>query len=262
MTNNLQRKAHTTDWIPVKNLSVLWAQSQRDLNEKWVDKIIDEFDPDMFDDLVVTLPNGKGVYHIVDGQHRRAVIQKLFGDDESVPCRIIDAKDPARAAAVFDQINTSRRQPSSVERFLVRVTAGHPAEVAINKIVTGLGYKIAPYTSDHTIRGVRALMRLYNNYGGEVIKDTLMTIKATWVDDVHALDAAIVEGYGILIGEHHKNITWQRLREQVSRKLSPGKLLGKAKYHKEMAGEPSVAKAVAHVLKQTYNQGLRKGKLD
>jgi hypothetical protein len=103
--------AHSTKWIKIKHLSVVWATAQREFNERHASKIAASFDPDLFDDLVVTLPNGDGIYHVVDGQHRMAAIRSLWGEEEMVPCRVVTAQDPARAAVIFDKINTGRRLP-------------------------------------------------------------------------------------------------------------------------------------------------------
>lgn len=257
MTDTSFTKAgHKTQWIPVKNLSIVWAKAQRDFNERHADKIADNFDPDIFDDLVVTLPNGNGIYHVVDGQHRRAAIQKLYGEDEQVPCRVVDATEPSRAAAIFDQINNSRRAPNPVEKFNVRVTAGYDTETAINRIVTFLGYRIAPYTADGTIRAVGALTKIYQTFGAEVLKETLMTIKASWGEDGHAVEGPIIEGFGALIGEHRGHLDWKRLRETTAKKFSPGRLVGHGKSDRELNGG-SVAEGIKRVLIRNYNHGLR-----
>lgn len=260
MTQTFEKSAHQTQWIQVKNLSIVWAKAQRDFNEKRADKIASEFDPDIFDDLVVTLPNGNGIYHVVDGQHRKAAIQKLFGDDEKVPCRVVNATEPSRAAAIFDKINTSRKAPSSVEKFNVRVTAGYETEVAISKVIKWLGYKIEHATADGTIRAVGALINVYKSFGLEVLKDSLIAIKGTWEKDRHATDGAIIEGFAILIGAHRGHLDWKRLREQTAQKFTPGRLLGHAKSDREIHGG-TLPQAVARVLIRNYDQGLRTGRL-
>lgn len=260
MTENFSKAAHQTQWIPIKNLSIVWAKAQREFNERHADKIAAGFDPDLFDDLVVTLPNGNGIYHVVDGQHRKAAIQKLYGEDEKVPCRIVAAADPERAAEIFDKINTGRRNPSPVEKFKVRVTAGYETEVAINKVVTNLGYRITNQAEDGTIRSVAALLSVYKNYGLEVLKETLMTIKGTWDNDKHAVNGPIVEGYGALLAEHRGHIDWPRLRKAVGDKFTPGRLLGHAKQDRELHGG-GLPDGVRRVLIRAYDTGLRTGKL-
>lgn len=258
--NNFAEGAHSTQWIAIKHLSVVWSSAQREFNERHADKIAQSFDPDLFDTLVVTLPNGNGIYHVVDGQHRWAAIRSLFGEDEKVPCRIVDAKDPARAAIIFDKINTGRRLPSGIEKFRVRVTAGYEAESQIHKVVTWLGCRIEASDGANSIRATAALMNIYNSFGLEVLKEALMTIRGTWKDDKGALEGPIIEGYGSLIGEHRGHLDWARLREKTASSYTPGRLLGAAKADKETLGG-RISDGVRRILIRNYDQGLRSGKL-
>lgn len=253
--------AHSTRWIAIKHLSVVWATAQRDFNDRHARKIADAFDPDLFDDLVVTLPNGDGIYHVVDGQHRMAAIRSLYGEEEKVPCRVVDASDPARAAAIFDKINTGRRLPTGIEKFRVRVTAGSETEVAINKVVTWLGCRIEHQDGPNSIRAVAALMNVHNSFGLEVLKESLVTIRGAWKDDKGALEGPIIEGFGSLIGEHRGHLDWARLREKTAAAYTPGRLLGQAKGDKEALGG-RISDGVRRVLIRNYNQGLRLGKLN
>src|SRR5215471_1460970 len=123
-------------WIPVKFISVKWAEAQRGFEIKRAEKIKDQFDPDSFGFIVVTKPDAQGIYHCADGQHRRAAVEMMWGPDERVPCYIVDADTPERAAKIFLQMNKQRRPPQPLENFKVAVTAGEPDEVIINQIVT------------------------------------------------------------------------------------------------------------------------------
>lgn len=252
--------AHSTKWLPIKNLSVVWATAQREFNERHAKKIAETFDPDLFDTLVVTLPNGDGIYHVVDGQHRMAAIRSLYGEEEQVPCRIVEARDPARAAVIFDKINTGRRILRGIEKFRVRVTAGSETEVAINKIVTWLGCRVEEGDGANSIRATAALINVHNAFGLDVLKEALTTIRTTWKDDKGALEGPIIEGYGSLIGEHRGHLDWKRLREKTALTYTPGRLLGQAKADKENFGG-RISDGVRRVLIRNYNQGLRSGKL-
>lgn len=259
------KQAHTTKWIPVKDLSVVWAKAQRPLKQFHVDNIANDLDPDMFDDLIVTLPNGKGIYHVVDGQHRRAAIQKLFGNDEEVPCRIVDAADPARAADIFARVNSTRRPPLPIEKFLVGVTAGYKVETEIDTMVRQLGLRIQNQTAPGKIKAVQALRAVYTKYSGDTLKDTLMTIKAIWGEDQNAYTGPIIQGFGAFIAEFGKHPDqkhfWSRLRERVAKSGSPGALVGRARTIKETMGG-TMASAFKQQLVVIYNTGLRKGKLE
>lgn len=259
--STFSKASFATKWIPVGQLSIIWANAQRPFDEAWAKQISEAFDPDMFDDLIVTLPNGDGFYHVVDGQHRKAAVQMLYGDSECVPCRIVDAADPARAAAIFDRCNTARKRPQPLDMFKVRVTAGNEVEVAVNKIVKAAGYKIDGGARDGNISAVQALVSVYKAFGPEVLKNVLQVIQTTWAMDKNAVVAPIVRGFGAFMAEFGHQANWQRVSDRISKQYTPGRLLGAAKTVRE-GQRGSTADAVKQVIVNTYNHGLKTAKLE
>jgi hypothetical protein len=246
------------EWIQCKNLSVVWAQAQRTLDAKHAQRIADELDPEMFGTLAVTLPNGDGIYHVIDGHHRKVAIESKFGGNERVPCQVFEATDPKRAAQLFDAINSHRKNLSPVEVFKVRVTAGVPDEVAVNKIVVASGYAVSThYESDTAISCVTSLLRVYRSFGPQVLEDTLKTVRATWGEDRHATYGAIVSGYGEFLAEYGRHIDWKRLRESVGKKYTPGKLMATAKSAREITGH-NLSTAIKSLLITAYNKSAGK----
>jgi len=245
-----------TEWLQVKQLSVIWIQAQRPLRERDAQVIAANFDPDMFGELVVTLPNGKGIYHIIDGQHRKRGVEILWGPDERVPCKVVDAADPARAAEIWAQINGNRRNPSPVERFLVMVTAKDETCVNVNKIVLGNGYYVSSAKTEKSISCVQALVGVYTSNGATVLDQTLKIILATWGRDPNAVIAPLIRGYAELIAEYGRRIDWKRLRERIAKQFTPGQLMGSARTGREMDGG-SISQAVRKLLITHYNRGLR-----
>lgn len=249
-----ERKYLKTEWIPVKNLSIVWVDSQRPLNEAHAQHIADNFDPDMFGVLAVTKPNGKGVYHVIDGQHRRVAIEKLWGENEQVPCQVYDAEDPARAAELFDFINSHRRAPRPIEIFRVRVTAKNELQVAVDKIVRNCGYSVG-YRSPGSICCVSSLEAIYQRYGGAILTATITMIDGIWGKDVNAFEASIVRGMGLFLSSH-RGIDIHHLRQCVAAKYTPARLLGAAKTAREIHGG-SAAEAVRDLLLTTYNATMK-----
>src|SRR5262245_50479388 len=96
-------------YIPAKNISVIWRQSQREYDDRWAQEIADNFDPGKFEPVIVTKPNGVGIYHAIEGQHRTKAVEKLWGPSEMVPSRIVGEADPARAAEIWLGINAGRK---------------------------------------------------------------------------------------------------------------------------------------------------------
>ena len=242
-------------WIATEELSVVWTQSQRFLDERFAKNIADNFDPEMFGTLACTLPNGKGIYHLIDGQHRKRSVEIAFGNGQKVPCQIFQTTDPARAAQLFDEMNSNRKPQQPLDFFRVRVTAGRPDYVAINKIVKDNGWNISR-KGERSITCVNALLSIYRSYGPETLDATLKVLQAAWGADKNAMVASIVRGFGMFMSEHRNKANWQRLHESVAKKYTPGRFLGAAKAGRELAGG-SVASAVKDLLIQTYNRGLR-----
>lgn len=253
--SGFDRKVHRIEWIPVNKISVVWTQAQRPLNEKHAREIADNFDPEMFGTLSVTLPNGDGIYHAIDGHHRKVAIEMLGWGDQKVPCEIFSASDPARAAKLFDKINSARKTPQPIDLFKVRVTAGDEVETAVNRIVLANGLRIG---SSHTIKCiscVQALVAVYRSHGPEALNATLRVVQQTWGTDANALVAPIIRGYGEFLAEH-RHVNAQRLRDCIAKKYTPGRFVGAAKTAREIDGG-TMSASVKKLLVTHYNRGLK-----
>jgi len=248
------RGFHEVTWIPVKDLSIVWAEAQRALNDAHAQKIADNLDPDMFGTISVTKPNGKGVYHVIDGQHRVVAVTKKYGNNERVPCQVFDTVSPARAAQIFDHINSGRRSLQPIELFKVRVTAGNELQVEVNKIVIKCGYHIG-HRQVNAIMCVAALEAVYQSYGPVVLEATLRLVRKMWGEENLATGALIIRGIGMLLSEF-RHIDFERLATAISSKYTPSRLLGAAKTAKEMAGGVGPA-IVRDILVARYNSTVR-----
>jgi len=254
-----EKQKYQVKWVPCKNISVVWPQAQRPFDEAHAQQLADAFDFDMLDPIKVTLPNGNGIYHAIAGQHRKAAIELVFGADAEAPCIILPEVDVARAAKIFVTESMGQKRPQPVSIFRVKVTAEFETEVAVNKIVTGLGYHIGNSHQDKSILAVAALVSVYRSHGGRILEDTLKIIQATWGMDPNAVIAAIVRGYGAFLVEHGDHGNWQRLKEVIAKKYTPGRFVGAARAVREMEGG-NMAEAIKRLLISNYNRGLPAGK--
>lgn len=264
MNNRLDKSAKgfkEITWIRVKDISVAWQESQRPLNKRHAQTIAENFDPEMFGVLAVTKPNGSGMYHVIDGQHRRAAVEELWGGDERVPCQVFDAEDPERAAELFDEINTRRRKVSPVETFRVRLAAGNELHIAVDKVVRAAGYRIGPIGSkdagdSHNMVCVDALMFIYQSYGHQVLSATLALMTGIWGFDKSARSAYIVRGFGAFIGQC-RGADLSHLRDTIAKHYTPNRLLGAAKAQKELTGG-NVASAIRDLMITVYNRSAKR----
>ena len=243
-------------YVAIKNLSVIWAQSQRPYNEKWSKQIAAEFDPDKFDPPVITKPNGVGYYHIVEGQHRVSGAKMAFGESEQLLCRMVDAEDPARAAEIWLGINSGRKAIKPVQRFEVSVTAGRQPETEINGLVKRMGYRISQYKTDHSIAAVSSLIEVHRKFGIMMLKATLLTLDKTWAGDPAAFSGELIKGYAMFINEFHSQMDHKRLHEVIAKAYTPNKLVAAGRLYAEQNSTP-VIEGISETIRSKYNYKLK-----
>ncbi|MEY9235344.1 hypothetical protein ABIF78_007667 [Bradyrhizobium japonicum] len=242
--------------IAVKHLSVVWVESQRPYKESEARLIADNFDPDLFDPLKVTKPNGNGIFHICDGQHRKGAVEMLWGSDQMVPCHVSPEGDPKRAAEIFLKTNTARRPPTSIDHFKVSVVAELKNEVAIDRIVRHNGFRVDGGQSKEAISAVSSLRNIFSVCGPQVLDQTLRVLHEIWRDDRNAVAGPILRGFGYFLNEFGPYAKHARLVDVVRKKWTPGTLLRDAKAGKEVHGGSTQASMV-ELLVRTYNRNLR-----
>lgn len=257
MVNTMSERSFKTEerYIELRNLAVVWPDAQRPFNRKRAERIAAEFDPDKFMPPKVTLPNGNGIYHICEGQHRTAAARIYLGDDsQKILCLMAAADTPARAAEIFLGINTDVDPVNKIAKFRVAVTAKRPDEVAIDLIVRHNGYRVDSSHNHDTIGAVDALKFVYNK-GKRTLERTLHTLRQTWGGDANAVTGPLLRGYGTFICEYSEQIDWKRLSELLRKKYTPGELLNAIKGHKELH-RISAVEAAVELIKAAYNKGL------
>lgn len=242
-------------WIPCRKLSVVWAAAQRPYDERHAAEIASKFDFDMLDPIKVTLANGSGVYHVIAGQHRTKAIEMVFGEDAEAPCIVLPEANCERAAQIWVTESLGQKRPQPIDVFKVSVAAGFETEVAVNSIATKLGYRVGNTHQDKSILAVAALVSVYKRHGAEVLENALKIIQATWGMDPNGVVAPIIRGYGGFVVEYGTRANWQRLKEVIAKKYTPGRLVGAAKTAREMEGG-NLGEAVKRLLIANYNRGL------
>lgn len=257
--SQMKQKDYPIKWIALNRLSVVWLDAQRPLNLREARRIADNFDPDAMDPLTVTVADGNGIHHIIDGQTRHAAVRLLWDDDsQRVPCRVLDTKSRQEAANIWLTMNRGHKTPKAIETFLIAETAGRPDEVAIGQIVREMGFRIGLDSREGFIAAVGALLTVFRRHGEFGLRWALSTIEDTWGRDRDAYQGGIIQAYAELLGKHESVIDRKRLVKVVEKQYTPGRLLGKAKAVRE-AYKGTLPANVVTILEATYNQNLRTG---
>ena len=255
--SQMYAKDYPIKWIALNELSVVWLDAQRPLDLRAAKRIADAFDPDALDPLTVTLPNGDGVYHIIDGQTRHAAVRMLWEDDhQRIPCRVLDARTKKEAARIWRTMNHGHKKPSAIHTHRVGVTAGDPDCLAVEGIASDLGFKIQEDNADGVIAAVGALHTVYRKHGDAGLTWTLGTIEETWGKDREAYNGYIIQGYGEVFGKHRNVLDRKRLVRVVEKQYTPGRLIGAAKTAREMF-KGTLPTNIVQLLEAAYNHNLR-----
>lgn len=249
------RKDFPIKWVRVGEISVVWAQSQRAINERGVERIMTDFDPDVFGVLTVTLPNGQGIHHAIDGQHRAEAVRRMYGDDEMVPCLVLPAKSAKEAAHIFRAMNTSRSAPGAMNNFRVGVAAGYEAETEVHGLLTRLGYRVGHDGADGCYSAVAAALSIRRRHGLPVLQDAFLTIQKTWGMARDSVHQCVVQGYAEIVARYEGALDRKRLIDRVAKKYTPARLIGAARQAQDFQGG-TITSGVLGVLVTTYNHGL------
>jgi hypothetical protein len=172
-------------WIGIDLLRID-PSYQREILRRGADNIVRiarEFDWAMFAPVIVA-ESGKGIYLVIDGQHRTTAA--ALRGIKDVPCAVIKA-DRAKQAAAFAAINAHVTAISPMQLHAARLAAGEPAAKALTDLCASAGVTICRYPvpankmkAGETL-AAGALSRLMVRYGGGVLKVALQCI--TWPGD-------------------------------------------------------------------------------
>jgi hypothetical protein len=175
---------------------------QRPLNEQHALDIALHFRWESCEALEVAA-NPDGTYTVVDGQHRHAALDLLFGataPEEPVPVAVIAGADPERAAAARD-INLRRKSWTGGSLFRLRLEAGERLPVAVAAMLAGLG--LTPWLgatggrgtpARGTVTGIATLERCAARAGLPSARHTVCVLKAAYGDDPAAYRAPLLRG--------------------------------------------------------------------
>jgi hypothetical protein len=248
-----------TEFIAIKYLSVVWQPAQRPFSPAWAKQIADEFDDDKFEPPVVTKVHDSSNYHIVEGQHRVAAAKILFGEDCVLQCRVIQADTMARAAEIWLGINAARKAISTLQEFMVAVTAQREPETEINKMVHKMGYRVAGQKTDYCISAVASLMKIFQRYGKDGLQLTLNVVDQMWAGESAAFNGDLLKGFAAFLNEFHHKLDFKRFGQVLTKAVTPQKLLTVSRSNAEQ-GDISLTEAIIAQLIKRYNNGLHADK--
>lgn len=180
--------------VPIAKMRVS-PIAQRDLRPARVAELAAEFNPEDLGYPVISQRDGH--FYIIDGQHRVEATKVFLGDWErqSLTCRVYTGMDEKQEAEMFDRLN-NMLTVSAFDKFKVRVTAGKPDEVTVQKIVERAGLKIAKAKGEGALGSVGVLLKIYKRSDGATLGRALHMVHTAFGDP--GLITPVIDGVALL----------------------------------------------------------------
>lgn len=234
-TNEKRVEQHgVIEWIRLGSMAVP-PHAQRELKPAKVDKILAEFDLDVFG--VPTVSERRGIYYILDGQHRVEAIKRWNGDgweDLRIECRVYRSLTEAEEADKFSRLNDAM-SVTVYDKFRIGVNAGYEVENKIKKVVEREGLKISREQVPGGIGAVGTLRRVYVRSSDKVLAKTLRITRDAYGDP--GFEGSVIDGLGLMVQRYDGLIDEQIAVEQLSSAHGGVKgLLNKAAVIREKVG--------------------------
>ena len=186
---------------------------QRATNPAQVESIVRHFDEKKLGTLTVSHRDGK--YHVVDGCHRAKALRKL--GYTHAPCVVFNGLTFEQEADYFRSQNQDRRLIKPIEFFKAGLVSGDEQCVRINRIVKSNGFRIGNGKKDfYEIAAVQALFTITDEYGYEVLDDTLCLIARTWGGIARASHSECLLGVAEFVNRYGKADFAERLKEKFT----------------------------------------------
>lgn len=247
---------HPEPYVAALGIAELFADHtyQRELDEARVTKMAAAFNIALVGIIEVSArPDGR--YAILDGQHRWATVRDVSFADASerhLACRVHVGLSHAEEAALYHQLNTTRRQLTGWDRWLARRGAGDPVVADIESCLAGHGLIVSMRGGGNVFRSTRAAEHVVGLGGIPLLAEVIAVIRAAYPDDQSGLDGSIVHGLGHVLDNYtREELDLERLIAALAG-IVPRQLTARASATRELH-QGTLDRLVGHVVVERYN---------
>lgn len=199
----------------------------------------------------------KGIYWILDGQHRIEALKMFFSpaDPGQIVCEVYEDLTDAEMADIF--LGRDDRRPISVfEKFQVACTAGRQREGDIRRTIESQNLKVSQTKEAGCVGAISSCAKVYDLAGPTVLGQSLRTIRDAFGAEPKAFDAQLIQGLGLIYNRFNGRTNERHLVSKLS-EFRHGALgvLRIAEASRERTGK-SKAHCVAATVVDIYNRNL------
>lgn len=197
-TNDKRVDQHgVIEWVRLGSMAIPPHAQREKIDESRVTRILANFDLDVFG--VPTVSERRGVFYILDGQHRIEALRRWEGEkwqDLRIECRVYRNLTESEEADKFRRLNDAK--PVSIfDKFRIGVNAGYDVETKVKKIVEAQGLKISRDKIPGAVAAVGTLQRVYTRSGDKALGKTLRIIRDAFGDA--GFESSVIDGVGHMV---------------------------------------------------------------
>ena len=192
---------------------------QRGLTVSRVDKIVGDFDGDLFNEPKVSLRDGK--YYGFDGQHSVRAWEKKFGD-KPIYCKVFKGMTWMDEQRVF-LAQTGYSSPLMInDKFKALFNGGDTDIVSMVRGAERVGFVVLLGKKDHAsdanhIRAVKSLYNAFKSLGTDAYMDMLTVIHDAWPGIDERVNQNIIKGMSEFYKAFYGSFTQSDLIKALSR---------------------------------------------
>lgn len=227
---------------------------QRELDEHRVARMADEFQIALVG-IVEVSKRADHQYAILDGQHRWATVRDVDFDQpraRHLPCRVHTGLTITEEAALYHQLNTTRRQLTGWDRWLARRGAGDPVVRDIEALLARHDLQVSLRGGHNIFRATRTAEKIVELNGLQLLDQVVAVVRAAWPDDQNGMDGSILHGLAHVLDNYDRDeLDTARLIEVLAG-VMPRQLGARAAAVRELH-KGTLDRLTAHVIVERYN---------
>lgn len=206
---------------------------QRRVHMKDVTPIVENFDPKLFDDVIVSFRDGR--YNVVDGQHRIVALKILNGGaDCMVNCKVISGLTYEQEAKLYEELDACKKKLSFSDATRAKAEARDDKQIIdIQNTLRTYGIQLDFNASSRSggtnkIVAARAILKSHSELGSKGFAQMIELTKGAWRGATDSLSMYIISGMTLFVKTYGDMIKTDYFIKKLS-KVSPKEIIADGK---------------------------------
>ena len=172
---------------------------QRKIDHARVDKIVRNFDPNLFNEPKVS-KRDDGFYYIFDGGHSVAAHMTKFGNDKPIKCKVFYGLTQEQEMQLFVQQNGIAKTPTRIEKLRAMANYNDPdvTDMVESARIAGVLIDFTSEPAANKIIAVDTAFSIFKSIGRSNFINMLCVIKTIWFGDAESYKGVILKGFAYL----------------------------------------------------------------